>query len=183
MTVPVVKCCTDDSRYVPTPSADRVVRCYHGNDPRRVNYGQVMTDVWLQYPNEAGMIWVEGDIAIEPLHVAEICDLLSNYNDCVIAVPFRLYPASTHQETVMWPFYVSVDGIRERILTANEPIPFVVRSFGLGCTYLPSRLFKVLGEKLRLWDWPSLDWRLSVAAREAGIMAVTTRTPALHMHY
>lgn len=183
MDIPIVKSFVDDGRHAPTPCATTTVYCYHGDDPRRASYGQVMYDAFSIHRQAPGLIWVESDIAIEPLHISEIGALVELNPRRVVAVPFRLYPASTHQDMVMWPFYVATPGGGERILEAWEEIPLQVRSFGLGCTYLPARLFHLLGNQLSDWDWPSLDWRLSVAARDAAIEIVTTKTPAVHLHY
>lgn len=183
MKVPVIKSMVNDGRYAVCPLADHTVDCYHGDDPRRISYGATMYDVWSRQKDCPGMVWIESDIAIEPLHLSEMSVLIELDPTRVVAVPFRLYPASTHSNIVVWPFYVLADSGHERILEATEEIPFKVRSFGLGCTYLPARVFELFGKKLREWDWPSLDWRMAVAARDEGIEIVTTKTPAVHLHY
>lgn len=168
---------------LPLPIDHDEVWCEPAGSPDRQTYGATMYDTWMRWPEATGMIWAEGDIAIEPLHLAEMHKHILMCPGCVVAVPFRLYPASTHANVVQWPFYIETHNCGERILRADEPIPPVVRSFGLGCTYLPRQLFAALGAKLREWEWPSLDWRLSVAAREEGIPIMTTPTPAIHLHY
>lgn len=183
MDVPIIQCYTHDGRFAPTSLATHRMVCFHGTDKRRRPYGDVMWAAWQRYKDCDGMIWVEGDVCIEPLHIAEMRDLYSVNPDAVVAVPFRLYPASTGNNGVYWPFYVETPNCGERILRAEEPIPLYVRSFGLGCTYLPRALFAVLSDTLRETDWPSLDWRLSIAARTSGINIMTTRTPAVHLHY
>lgn len=183
MKLKVIKAYVDDGRYAPLLLPHTVVQCHHGDHPHRRPYGEVLYRAWIDHSTEVGIVWVESDIAIEPLHLSEIETEVAFDPNCVVAVPFRLYPASTHREDVTWPFYVTARDCSERILQDHEAIPHEVRSFGLGCTYLPSRLLLELGERITDWDWPSLDWRLSIAARDSGYVIKTTHTPAVHLHY
>lgn len=180
---PIVQSYTNDGRRVPLPFVHHAVRCYDISEPEHRAYGQVMIDTWRQFHGVPGMLWIEGDIALEPLHLDEIVHTVGLCPGCVVAAPFRLYPASTHHDHVQWPFYVETPNCGERILRADEPIPPLVRSFGLGCTYLPAELFTAVGIEICLYDWPSLDWKLSVLARESGIPVFTTHTPVVHLHY
>lgn len=180
---PIVQAYTDDGRRVPLPCAHVPVHCYNTYDPRHIAYGQVMINTWRQFNAVAGMLWIEGDIALEPLHLDEIAHTVDLIPGCVVTAPFRLYPASTHHYHVQWPFYVETNNGGERILRADEPIPTVVRSFGLGCTYLPAELLATKDMDICKYDWPSLDWKLSILARESGIPIFTTHTPVVHLHY
>jgi hypothetical protein len=180
---PVVQACIDDGRQVQLPFHHIKAQCYHMHDPNRSRYGTVMKDVWERIKSPWGMLWIEGDIAIEKIHLQELVDDVREFPESVVAVPFRLYPDNNGLKDPAWPFSKKMLGESWQQYKCSEPIPRHPHSFGLGCTYLPYELMEKARTKLDLWDWPSLDWKLSLLAWEHGISTVATATPAVHLHY
>lgn len=173
----------DNDRTVHLPLNYIAIHCDDVNNFSHRPYGLVMWEAWQKCHNDRGLLWIEGDVAIEPVHLLEVERSIASFPGSVIAVPYRLYPASTHNDYVQWPFYIATKDGDERILKAGEDVPLFVKSFGLGCTWLPVELFNAIGDRIKDWDWPSLDWRLSIVARGQSITIVTTETPAVHLHY
>lgn len=183
MRFPIVQCSLRDVPAVPLPFVHRKVQTLLASDPKHTPYGQVLRDQWDMCGNVPGMLWLEADIAIGPEHLDELERAVAADDGTVVAVPFRLYPASTRQPRVVWPFYERLPDGREQIIDARLSVPRHPLTFGLGCTYLPARLLECARSHLHDWDWPSLDWRLATLARHEGIPVVTTETPAIHLHY
>ena len=168
---------------VPLPFDCHTVECYPTSDPRHIIYGSVLLAAWQRYSDGGGMLWIEGDIAIGPEHLQEVATEVECHPDFIVAVPFRLYPASTGRKKATWPFYIRTENCGMRIVEADEPIPLEPLSFGLGCTYLPHDVFRRMGKRMADWDWPSLDWKMSAAAMQHGLRIITTSEPAVHLHY
>lgn len=181
--VPFVQSRVADGRQVELPFSTITAQCYRQQDPRHVGYGQVMLDIWDSIKSPAGMVWIEGDVAIEPQHLRELADDIAEFPESVVAVPFRLHPGYCGLTEAKWPFNEKLIGEGWRQYAASEPVPRHPHSFGLGCTYLPFVLMEAARDRLPIWDWPSLDWKLSLVAWENGIGVTATATPAVHLHY
>lgn len=180
---PVVQCAIDANRRVPLPLQHWPVCTLPTTDPDHTVYGKLMLDLWHLYASEYGLLWCEADVAPPLEALQELESLVAEDSTRVVAVPFRLYPASTKQDRVVWPHYFRDGNGELKIVQLPNPPPREPLSFGLGCTYLPRRLLELASPKLPDWDWPILDWRLSMLALDEGVSIITTLTEAVHLHY
>ena len=181
--IPIVQCAIDDGRRVPLPFKHLRVYTLPTSSAGHSCYGWLLLDVWNRYQDVPGLLWLEADVAVDPTHLEEIRLLLEQDDDQVIAVPYLLYPSSTHLSRPVWPFYVYDDHGERRILSGRDVPPRHPLSFGLGCTYLPARLLEFARPYLHDWDYPVLDSRLSAVAAAEGVPITTTQTPAIHLNY
>jgi hypothetical protein len=181
--IPIIQSRVDDGRNVPLPFPHFPVQCYDSTDSRHQVYGQVIWETWLAYKNDKGLVWIEGDIAVGPEALDELFALVREDAVRVVAVPFRIYPASTNHHESQWATYVQSEDGQRRILRGCEKPPQHCLSFGLGCTYLPAKLFYHVRNKICAWDWPGTDWKLSLAALEYGVPVINTKESAIHLHY
>lgn len=168
---------------VPLPFQHHGIEMYGKDDVRHTSYGQRMRESWDRYKGASGLLWLEGDIAIEALHLNEIEQLHHRQPGCVIAVPYRLYPLSTIRKAVLWAHSSADTSGRWQLVSADEPCPSHPAAFALGCTFLPAMLLNEAEAHCDAFDWPVVDTRLSTVAAEHDIPCYTTTTPAVHLHY
>lgn len=183
MMPPIFQFCVLGRREVFYPS-DIGIHKVHVN-PRVGGYGFAVRDAW-QHARDAGKIGVivlEHDIAVPREAWDEMEESIHDEPNCVIAVPYVLYPASTGLAFPVWAHRSRIADGRFDFIAADAPCPSAPAAFSLGCTFLPSRLLIELPDDLRQWDFPVLDTRLSELAQEIGVKALTTETPAVHLHY
>lgn len=138
---------------------------------------------WEHQGPSTGLVVLEQDIAIEPVHLSQLDDLILLYPSHVAVAPYVLWPKSTGREEPVWSCGdIGSFGLRVYHHARIAP-PARPKWFSLGCTYLPARLLEAAPDVDGNWDYPVLDTRLSELAARLGYPCRTTQAPAVHLHW
>ncbi len=164
------------------------IKCYRTNiwpngHKNHVSYCQVLMSMWKRLEDHTGMLWVEGDIAIDPKHLREIELMYDCYPDAVVAVPYLIYPHPSEGQLPIWSNYGRSplgNVVQYNILALPPKKPDY---FSLGCTFLPRILLELVPTCANKWDFPYLSARLSELAYDHDIPCHATEKPAIHLHY
>lgn len=149
------------------------------------NYGEAIRQCWSHAygTSEIGMIVLEYDMAVPLEAWQEMNAAIAESPNRVIAIPYKIYPASTKMDRPVWAHRLAFAGGPVGYAPADRPCPRNPVAFGLGATFLPSRLLLELPDDLTNWVYPTTDTRMSRLAHECGIAIVATQTEAVHLHY
>jgi hypothetical protein len=125
--------------------------------------GHVLARTWEQLadPETAGMLILDGDVAVDPLDCGAMGDAIKAHPEIVHVAPIRLWPASTHLETWVWGH-----GWGQYSQGWTKKINW----FTFGFTYLPARLIVLaITAGLADWHYPNVDKRVCAVANTHGI--------------
>lgn len=157
--------------------------CIEDNSVKGRGYGWSLRQAWEQVADRGPIITLEQDVAFDPIVWSDFALDMAAYPEDVVAVPYILWPTHTGREKPIWSNLVKCPTHQLKTVPADEPPPNRPATCGLGLTYLPARLLRAVVDKLPLWYYPHLDFRLSVEAEKEGIPIHGTRVPAMHLHY
>jgi hypothetical protein len=124
--------------------------------------GLALTGAWKQLtgPDVAGMLLLDGDVAIDPLdheHMIQAID--KEPHDIVHIAPVLLWPTSTHHGTWVW-------GHGRNGRYSQEDTGEDLDTFSLCYTYLPRKLIEACIEHgLPAWTYPHVDRNVCTQAR------------------
>lgn len=124
--------------------------------------GLALAGAWNQLagPNIAGMLILDGDVAIDPLdhqHMLKAID--AEPHNVVHTAPVLLWPASTHLNTWVW-------GHGPNSRYSQEDTDEGLDMFTFCYTYLPRRLMQsCLDNGLTEWAYPGVDKKFCNQAR------------------
>jgi hypothetical protein len=143
--------------------------------------GLALAQAWKQLaiPDTAGMLLLDGDVAIDPLdqeHMLKAID--KEPHNVVHTAPVILWPVSTHLEYWVWGHggngrYTQVDN--------NTDLDM----FTFCYTYLPRKLVESCVENgLAQWTYPTVDYNVCKEAKsiKMGINVVRDAKPK-HLNY
>jgi hypothetical protein len=142
--------------------------------------GLALDGAWRQLRSRgcAGMLVLDGDVAVDPLDYAAMGGAIHADPRAVHVGPVRLWPASTMRESWAWGHWRTGAGPGQE--WCEEPDRWT-----FGFTFLPRRLLHAAGrEGLRDWAFPGVDLRMAATAKKWGIPArVVPGCYPKHMHY
>lgn len=129
--------------------------------------GLAMLRGWSQLssPATAGMLCLDGDVAIDPHDRATMFAAIDARPAAVHVGPVRIWPASTKQPGWTWGHG------RGQLTRENVPDPDI---FGFSFTYLPRALLESCEQVgMRGWCYPRVDVKVRQRASAIGIKAYT----------
>ena len=140
--------------------------------------GLALAAAWAQLatPEAAGLVILDGDVAIDPQDLAVMLAAVEVSPDVVHVGPVRLWPVSTKKDRWTWGHGTG---------TFSRDDPDEPDVWGLSFTYLPRpAVDAAVRAGLHNWRYPHVDVRIRQTARKAGITARTLRgaTPK-HLNY
>lgn len=140
--------------------------------------GLQLASAWrtLSTPGTAGLVILDGDVAIDPRDLAAMLAAIELEPKLVHVAPVRLWPVSTKQDRWIW-------GHGWRRFSRDDPEQ--VDMFGFSFTYLPRRLVEAcIAEGLADWTYPHVDeyTRRRARALGLGVRVVRAASPK-HMNY
>jgi hypothetical protein len=142
--------------------------------------GAAIAGAWRQLGNrgDAGMLLLDGDVAIDPLDLAAMGDAIPQTPRMVLVGPVRLWPASTMRPDWVWGHWKAGPGPGQEMVTRPD-------RFGFGFTYLPRALIeRAIRAGLEEWTFPNVDMKMADAARAGRIRArVVEGCHPKHLHY
>jgi hypothetical protein len=142
--------------------------------------GLAIAGAWRQLGSrkDAGMLLMDGDVAIDPLDLAAMGDAIAATPAMVLVGPVRLWPASTMRESWVWGHWKAPHGPTQDSVERPD-------RFGFGFTYLPAALLeRAIAAGLEGWTFPNVDVRVSDTARRHRIRArVVDHCHPKHLHY
>lgn len=141
--------------------------------------GLALDAAWMQLRNQdcTGMLILDGDVAIDPLDYAAMCEAIDGEPRAVHTAPVRLWPASTQRESWIWGHWCD-DGPSQDYCLAPDRFTFCF-------TYLPrALLWHARRGGLRSWIFPGVDLRMAETARRFRIpVRIVHGCHPKHMHY
>lgn len=126
--------------------------------------GLVLVNSWraLSDKDMAGMVILDGDVAIDPVDVGAMLAAIEREPGAVHVAPVRLWPVSTKAAGWVWGHG------RDNTFTQRDVEH--PDSFGFGFTYLPRDLIcAAIKAGLPKWCYPGVDGKVGGIARENGI--------------
>ena len=139
--------------------------------------GGEQAEVTYQVPVVAGMVILDGDVAVDPLHIAQMLDAVRDDLGSVHVAPVKIWPAGTQWKSWAWAHYDETGPSQEWDV---EP-----RYFGFNFTYLPKQLIrKCLSDGLKDWTYPNCDSCVSQRARQLKLPCRLVRDCfPVHLHW
>jgi hypothetical protein len=141
--------------------------------------GLGMAAAWRQLagPQAAGMVFLDGDVAIDPLDLAAMLTAIDGEPGRVHTAPVRLWPSSTKQSHWVWGH--GQDGF------FRDRDPDECNYFGLSFTYLPRVLIAdCMRRNMDSWHYPNVDTQIRRRAAALGITARVVRAASpKHLNY
>jgi hypothetical protein len=141
--------------------------------------GLMMASAWETLGKRAncdGMIVLDGDVAVDPTHVAAMFDAIDADPQVVWTAPVRIWPVSTHRADWVWAHWKD----RASQNLDNDPLWF---SFCF--TYLPAQLLNfAIAKGMKTWVYPRVDANVSAQAQKLGVKArMIEDCFPVHLHY
>lgn len=141
--------------------------------------GLTLASAWttLATDEHAGMLILDGDVAIDPWDVLMMLAAVQSEPDAVHVAPAKIWRTTTGSEELWtWGHWRG-----ERSQEWCEDPDF----FAFNFTYIPRRVIEEAVKKgLRSWAFPHVDQRVSRTARQLGIpVRVVKDCSPKHMHY
>lgn len=144
--------------------------------------GREILGAWrqLSQPDFAGMLLLDGDVAIDPVDHVAMLAAIDAEPGAVHTAPVRIWPASTRRRAWVWGHW--------RDLQAKQGDPFDCPDpdfFTFCYTYLPRQLIDAAAAAgLDSWHYPHVDSKMAAAAarRRIPVRLVPGCWPK-HLHY
>ena len=140
--------------------------------------GLALAAAWRQLgtPGAAGMLILDGDVAIDPCDTAAMLAAVEGEPRCVHVAPVRLWPASTKRPAWVW-------GHGRGTFDRGDPDNPDV--WGLSLTFLPRRLIEAcVRAGLETWTYPNVDRFIHRECRRLKIPAWVVRDARpVHLNY
>lgn len=143
--------------------------------------GLALAGAWrqLQAPNIAGMLLLDGDVAIDPIDHEHMLKAIDGEPDNVIhTAPVVLWPVSTHLGSWVWGH-----GSNGQYSQADHDDGLDMFTFCY--TYLPRKLIEACIEQgLDEWTYPAVDRTVCKVARSIGMPVHVVRdAKPKHLNY
>jgi hypothetical protein len=145
--------------------------------------GLQIASAWDQFrkgerrADTAGMVILDGDVAVDPLHVAQMHDAIVSDPAAVHVAAVKLWPASSLAPA--WCYSHWDDG------GPGQNPNAVPKWFGFSFTYLPAALIeRCVKDGLKGWTYPNCDACVSQRAQALRLRCVTV--PGcfpVHLHW
>jgi hypothetical protein len=140
--------------------------------------GLALASAWsqLQMSNEAGMLLLDGDVAIDPYDLGLMLGSIDTEPGAVHTAPVRLWPRSTMRDDWHWAHH------RGQPSQEHCPDPLY---FSFSFTYLPRKLLAAcVRAGMRRWTFPTCDARVSATAKDSHVpVRVVENCQPKHLHY
>jgi hypothetical protein len=130
----------------------------------------------LAGPAVAGMVILDGDVAIDPQDLAAMLAAIELEPGAVHVAPVRLWPASTKQARWVW-------GHGRGGFSRDDPDD--PDTYGFSFTYLPRRLVEAcIRAGLHEWAYPHVDARARQVSQRMGLAVRVVRAASpKHLNY
>lgn len=152
--------------------------------------GRALDAAWRQLyePGTAGMLLLDGDVAIDPLDFAAMQAAIGADPASVHVAPVRLWPQSTQQGDWSWAHWDEGHGLSQDWSDTPERWSF-------NFTYVPAKVLNTASsagilvsprKRLRLAEWrfPTVDMKMNKVAADCGIKAkIVPDCFPKHLHY
>ena len=140
--------------------------------------GLALAGAWKQLatPGCAGMLILDGDVAIDPHDTTAMLTAIQAEPEAVHAAPVKLWPASTKRDGCVWGHG------RGDFSTEDPDDPDL---FGFSFTYLPRKLIEAsIKAGLPEWSYPNVDrmTRKTAQQMKLPVRVVRQATPK-HLNY
>jgi len=142
--------------------------------------GKTLAGAWKQLDHDNtmdGMLILDGDVAIEPVDLANMFAAIHGHDKMVVVAPARIWPTSTKRKEWSWAHWTKQPS--QVMETEN------VRWFSFNFTYLPKKVIEqALNDGLRTWMYPRVDKRVADSAFKAGVpVYVAQNVSTKHLHF
>jgi hypothetical protein len=143
----------------------------------RKGLGLARTWQQLAEPGAAGMLLLDGDVAIDPHDFDHMLAAIDKRPGAVHTGLVRLWPVSTRLDRWVWGH--GRDGYSRQLN------PGVLNTFSFCFTYLPRALIEhCIEQGMEEWRYPHVDVNTCKAARELGIQVhLAAEVRPVHLHY
>lgn len=152
--------------------------------------GRVLDTAWRQLRERgtAGMLLLDGDVAIDPLDFAAMQAAIGADPGIVHVAPARLWPQSTQQDGWAWAHWDEGHGMSQEWSAAPDRWSF-------NFTYIPAKVINTasstgieIGPRKRLklaeWVFPTVDMKMNQVAKNCGVPArIVEDCFPKHLHY
>jgi len=140
--------------------------------------GLVLERAWcnLSGPDTAGMLILDGDVAIDPFDQSAMLAAIHVEPGIVWTAPARIWPVSTRAAGWHWAHWT---------LEPSQDLEQYAPFFSFCYTYLPRALIEQCRRRgLAKWEYPTVDARVSEVARQMRIMALAVSgIEVKHLNY
>lgn len=140
--------------------------------------GRQLAAAWRQLaePHFAGMLILDGDVAIDRADYAAMTAAIVADPGSVITAPVRIWPVSSGRPAWTWAHWA---------IAASQDIEPAPLWFSFCFTYLPRKLITACARAgLASWAYPTCDQRVSQCAQSARIPAkIAANCWPKHLHY
>ena len=138
--------------------------------------GYALARAWQTLRGDTdGMLILDGDVIIDPTHLAAMMGCIDSDPGCVWTAPVKIWPVSTHRRDWVWAHWET---------KASQEIDEHPRWFSFCFTYLPRPLIDAaIRSGLRSWVYPKVDSNVARAAQRMGITARTVPCFPIHTHW
>lgn len=142
--------------------------------------GMVLANAWKQLNVDNvmdGMLILDGDVAIEPIDLANMLHAIHHHDKMVVTAPARIWPRSTKRKEWSWAHWSK--GPSQVMETEN------IRWFSFNFTYIPKLVIEqAVKDGLMTWAYPRCDNKVSTAAFNAKVpVFVAQNVLPKHMNY
>lgn len=130
----------------------------------------------LAKPGSAGLVILDGDVAVDPQDLAHMLAAIDGEPDCIHVAPVRLWPVSTKLDRWVW-------GHGAGRFSRDDPDEPDL--FGFSFTYLPAALVRsCIVHGMKTWAYPDVDANTRARARALGLPVRVVRGAApKHLNY
>lgn len=128
--------------------------------------GLSLAGAWKQLagPDIAGMLLLDGDVAIDPHDYDRMLKAIDTAPEVVHTAPVKLWPISTHLKNWVWGHG------RNGRYSQDNPADDELDTFTFCYTYLPRKLIEACIDKgLSTWAYPGVDRNVCEVARSIGM--------------
>ncbi len=141
--------------------------------------GLVMAAGWEVLGKRAksqGMLVLDGDVAVDPSHVATMLAAIDSDPGCVWTAPVKIWPTSTHRQDWVWAHWDD---------KASQELSNTAKWFSFNFTYLPAALLDhAIKAGMKRWVYPRVDANMSATAAKLGIKGrVVPECFPVHLHF
>lgn len=143
--------------------------------------GLALTSAWQQLETSdiAGMLLLDGDVAIDPLDHMHMLDAIDHDSTIIHTAPVYLWPVSTHVAQWVWGF--GQNGRYSQRDYGGENLD----TFTFCYTFLPRKLISAAIEAgMAEWQYPKVDKSMCKLSKKLGIaINVVWEADAKHLNY
>lgn len=142
--------------------------------------GAQMEAAWQQLRANscAGMLVLDGDVAVDPLDYAAMGEAIGAEPRLVHVGAMRLWPQTTQKSSWVWGHWDEGHGLTQDWSATPDRWSF-------GFTYIPRRVLdQAAKDGWKRWQFPNVDKSMNAVAKRCGITAkVVPNCFPKHLHY